>query len=104
MLKEFEEKKQRKKDKEAAALPAKGWISTGLSASASGLSTLGSATSSFLFAPEVAPSSAPKAPPPTTFVLHRHVFAMRVELARKKAQATSARARLEGLQLPSVPR
>ena len=104
---EYKKKEKEKSEAKLATDPksSKGWIATGFSAGAAGLSTIGSAAISAFATPESV------AVPPESidlkgkgFILHRDIFAMRVDGARKKAQAKAAMARMEGASLPSVPK
>ncbi|KAL8278467.1 hypothetical protein RQP46_009157 [Phenoliferia psychrophenolica] len=112
---EFEERQRKKKeaassDKDKDKNDKASWLSTGMSAGMSGLSTLASTTKDFLIAP---PSSAP--PSPTlpavgaaatskVFVLHRNIFQMRVDANRKAWQTKEAKERAKQLALPATPR
>ena len=101
--KALEKKKKEKSSESATDLPKKGWIATGFSAGVSGVSALGSATSSLFATPEVVvvPVESLKG---KGFILHRDVFAMRVDSAKKTVQAKAARERIEAASLPSVPK
>ncbi|KAI5480358.1 hypothetical protein MNV49_000933 [Pseudohyphozyma bogoriensis] len=105
---EYEDKLARKKEaldakeKElnAAANKDKSWLSTGIS----GISSLAASTIS-QFTPPTPPPPSPPLPvvAPTVFVLHRNIFAMRVDRKKKEWQAKEAKERMKGLSLPSVP-
>lgn len=100
--KEYEEKQAKKKEggKEDEKEKEKSWLSTGVA----GISSLASTATSLLST--TTPPATPPPPPspqPTVFILHRTIFAMRVDAAKKKWQAKEAKDRLKTLSFPSVP-
>lgn len=103
---EYQANEKKKKEKESASSTTatkKGWIATGFSVGATGFSTLGTATTALFATPEavVVPVESNKG---KAFILHRDIFAMRVEAAKRKVQAKAARERIEATGLPSVPK